>query len=149
MSGSVIFNATQFKAAFPEFAGLGAFQLETSFTLGGVYLDNGPTSVVADLTQRAVLFNLITAHMAYLLYGTNDGQGNIVEPSPLVGTVQTAAQGTVNVAVKVEGENQQRAFFSQTKYGLAFWQATATYRTMQYRPGFPGGLSPFSRIPTI
>jgi hypothetical protein len=85
---------------------------------------------VQDVNQRALLLNMLTAHLAALYAGVN-GQS----PSPLVGRINTATEGSVSVGAAMDGVPGTAAWFLQTKYGASFWQATARYRTMRYVPG--------------
>lgn len=96
-----------------------------------LYCDNTPCSPVRDLIQRAVLLGMMTAHIASLNAPLN-GQPS----SPLVGRISNATQGSVSVATQNDYPPGSAQWFQQTKYGAAFWQATAQYRTMQYVPGY-------------
>ena len=55
--------------------------------------------------------------------------------SPLVGRINNATEGSVTVGTDMGQVPFTAAWFLQTKYGAAFWQATAPFRTMQYVPG--------------
>jgi hypothetical protein len=60
---------------------------------------------------------------------------NGVAPSPLVGRLNHASEGSVSVGTDLGGIPGTAQWWVQTKYGFAYYQATAEYRTMRYRPG--------------
>lgn len=126
-SGVVTFDYSAWLLRYPEFAAVSAPLAQQYFTEATMYCDNTATSLVQDLTIRAMLLNMLTAHIA-ALYGTVNGQ----PASPLVGRITNAAEGSVNVAVALEGQIHGRSWYAQTKYGLSYWQATAQYRTARY-----------------
>lgn len=128
--GIVAFDPTAFKARYPEFVSVDDTLLGDYFTEATLYLDNTDASRVQDVSQRAVLLNMLTAHVADLYAGSN-GQA----PSPLVGRINTATEGSVTAAAAMDGVPGTAAWYMQTKYGASYWQATARYRTMRYVPG--------------
>ena len=77
---------------------------------------------------------MITAHIAQLNSGTAAQAA-----SPLVGRITNATQGSVSVATSGDmGEpaSGSAAWFQQTKYGAAYWQASMPYRKGgRYNPG--------------
>lgn len=121
--GVVVFNPTSFKQAFPEFATVSDDALVLDFGLACSMLNNTDVSIVRDLTLRATLLNLLTAHFAFLLQGAN-GQA----PTQLVGRISSAGEGSVNVSTEYAGATNNQAFFIQTKYGAMYWQMTAPFR---------------------
>lgn len=130
-TGIVTFDPTAFKARYPEFATVSDTLLQAYFdevTLA--YLDNTEASRVQQVEQRSVLLNMLVAHLAALNAGVN-GQA----PSPLVGRVNTATEGSVSVGTDMGAVPFTAAWFLQTKYGASFWAATAQFRTMRYVPG--------------
>ena len=60
----VVFDATAFKARYPEFAAVANATLAACFTEAGLYLSNADNSPVRNLTRRAILLNMLTAHVA-------------------------------------------------------------------------------------
>ena len=131
--GIVVFNSTLFLGRYPEFTA--AYNANPTlfvsmFAEAGLYLNNTPTSVVQDLNKRAVLLNMITAHIAFLSgVLTADGQ-----PKP-VGVVTSAGQGSVSIGLQYPATTAgSGAWFAQSQYGIAFWQATTCYRGMNYVP---------------
>ena len=133
-TGIVTFDPIAFATRYPEFGNVGDALLQAYFdevTLA--YLDNTEASRVQQVEQRSVLLNMLVAHVAALNAGVN-GQA----PSPLVGRVNTASEGSVSVGTDMGAVPFTAAWFLQTKYGASFWQATAQFRTMQYVPGASG-----------
>lgn len=145
--GIVEFSAPEFVASWPEFTGLTNAAMQNAFNLATFLLNNSCASLVQDANRRLVLLYLLTAHVAFLNSGTNDGAGNVTTAPGIVGRIDTAAEGSVSVGASYSSEvGQSEAFFIQTKYGAQFWQMTAQYRTMHYigppsfgpnGPGFP------------
>ena len=145
--GVVQFSATEFNALYPEFSGLDPTVQQNSFTDATFDLNNTCGSIVLDANQRMALLYTLTAHHLLLDRGTNDGAGNVTPAQGIVGRIDTAAEGSVNVSAQYNDEiTMSEAYFIQTKYGAKFWQQTAQYRTMHYigppssgpnGPGFP------------
>ena len=154
--GVVVFDAQEFIDAWPDFTGITNGQMATAFNLAQLVLNNSCGSIIEDANVRLTLLYMVTAHVAFLLYGTNDGAGNVVPPPGIVGRINAAAEGSVSVQAEYASEvSESLAWFSQTKYGAMFWQATAQYRTMHYigapesgpnGPGGPFGWQGFTQI---
>lgn len=120
----VAFNPTAFKARYPEFAAVADGTLGAFFTEATLYLDNTDSSPVQNCDFRTLYLNMLVAHIAALNGGS----------SGVIGRISSATEGSVSVTSEYKaGEGAQ--WFLQTRYGASFWQATAQYRTMQYRPG--------------
>ncbi len=136
----VVFDPVAFKAMFPQFASLTSTQLTTMILpLAEQYCRNdggGPVSTAATQTN---LLNLAVAHIAALFYGVN-GQS----PSALVGRITSASEGSVSVSTDFP-MTANSAWFMQTPFGAAFWQAMAPYRTMRYIPGRRRNFNPWLR----
>lgn len=92
-----------------------------------LYCDNTPFSPVCDLQQRALFLGMITAHIAALNAAIN-GQA----PSPLVGRISDATEGSISVKVELNTRPGSEQWYAQTRYGYAFWTASARFRRMQY-----------------
>lgn len=147
-TGVVTFNATDFLARYPEFNPLAPSLLPLYFGEATLYLDNSLSSPVQQIEQRTPLLYMLTAHIAALNGGAN-GQ----TPQSIVGRINTAAEGSVSVGADMGQVPGTAAWYMQTKYGAAYWQATAAYRTTQYLPGCsptplpgvfpPGGIWPW------
>ena len=145
--GIVQFSSVEFAGLYPEFAGLTNGQMQTAFNDATLLLDNSCASRVQDANRRLLFLYTLTAHLATIEYGTNDGAGNVTTPQGIVGRIDSAAEGSVSVSAEYSSTvTQSEAYFIQTKYGAKFWQQTAQYRTMHYigppsfgpnGPGFP------------
>ena len=123
---SVTFDATAFKARYLEFAAVADPLLSACFDEAGLYLSNADNSPVQNLTRRAVLLNMLTAHIAALGGAlSSDGQ-----PRP-VGRVSSATEGSVSASMEYLAPGSS-AWFAQTQYGAAFWQATTSLRGFRY-----------------
>ena len=123
----VVFDPTAFKARYPEFAAVSDSTLSACFTESGLYLSNADDSIVQDLTRRAMLLNMLTAHIAYLGGALSaDGQARPV------GRVSQAAEGSVSASFEYL-QPGSHSWFTQTPYGAAFWQATSSLRGFRYR----------------
>ena len=125
--GVVTFDYSQWQfnvptlAAIPEGAASGYFDLAT------IYCDNTPISRIRNLHIRARILGLLTAHIATLM-----GPG----ASGLVGRITNASEGSVNVAVDMPGASASAAWFNQTTFGAAAYQAMAAFRQGgRYTPG--------------
>ena len=135
----VTFNFQTFTAIFPEFSCLTAPQADGYFMLAQLYCPNVPQNPFNCSGVLAQLLYLLTAHIAWLL-SPKDGAGNPTAPGqgtpppPLVGRISQATQGSVNVSLELDGTagGPSEQFFSQTQYGLMFWQATASIRAARY-----------------
>lgn len=128
MSGSsiVAFSYSLWIARYPEFTTTvsqdlaGAYFLEAQLVLA-----NDATSPVSNLANRAVLLNMLVAHIAQL---NSPSQGG------LVGRISNASEGSVTVATDFTSPDTA-AWLNQTRYGAQFYAATASLRTMHYIPG--------------
>ncbi len=123
----VIFDPTAFKERYREFVAVADATLAACFTEATLYLSNADTSPVGNVTRRAVLLNMLTAHVAFIggILST-DGM-----PRP-VGRLSQAGEGSVSASF--EGAPPGSAqWFQQSQYGAAFWQATTSLRGFQYR----------------
>ena len=131
--GVVVFDPTGFRARYPEFAAVSYSVLGMLFTEATGILNNGDASYVADLPTRAMLLNMLVAHIAKLggLAAGDNGQPG------LVGRIQSASQGSVSVSTGAYGgtPNASLAYLSQTPYGAAYYQQVAKYRAPRTIPG--------------
>lgn len=130
-TGVVVFDPTAFVARYPEFATVQA-ALTALFNEATLLLDNTDCSIVQQIEQRQPLLWMLTAHLAALNLGVNGAA-----PTPLVGRVNNASEGSVSVATDNGVQPATAAWYMQTKYGAQYWQMTAGLRSMQYVPGYP------------
>lgn len=127
----VVFDPTTFKARYPEFASVADPLLQAYFDeAAALYLNNTDGSIVANVGERSILFNMLVAHMSAIYSGVS-GQG----ASQLVGRISQATEGSVTVTADMGTVPNTAAWYMQTKYGAAYWQGTAKYRTLRYVPG--------------
>ncbi|MDE2426359.1 MAG: DUF4054 domain-containing protein [Elusimicrobia bacterium] len=109
-------------------------QAQGYFLEAGAYVANDGSAPYPDTATLSAYLNMVTAHIAWLYspLAQNDG-----ESSPLVGRISSATQGSVTVQVEMpdaQNASSVQAWLQQTKYGAAFWAATAPYRTFRYYP---------------
>lgn len=124
----VSFDYATWAKRYPELSGsVDDCQAQGYFDEATFYLDNTDGSIVSDVARRAVLLNMITAHIAQL-YAPLNGK----ESSPLVGRITNATEGSVSVATDYGQQSASAAWWIQTRYGAAAWQAMAPYRTFRY-----------------
>lgn len=127
--GVVLFDPAAFKTRYPQFTAVNNTTLQLYFDEATLYLNNTDCSPVKDLAQRAILLNMIVAHLAQL-YGGPTG----ISTGGGAGRVSEATEGTVTVKFDVGTTTMSSAFWYQTPFGIAYWNATARYRTFRYYP---------------
>ena len=126
-SGTVTFDYAVWAVQFPVLAvSVDETQATMYFGFAELYLQNNGCSQIASLTKRALILNLLTAHLATIFASIN---GNA--PNPLVGRISQGSEGSVSVTVDFP-ENPNAAWFNQTPYGAAAWVAMAPWRTALY-----------------
>lgn len=127
-AGVVAFDPVAFQQQYPAFAGDSDATLTGYFSLAQAYLNNSPCSVVQDLTVRAQLLYLITAHIAFLLDRIAAGDGS---NAAAVGQMTAATEGGVSATfAPIQAKNAE--FWAQSQYGLLFWQMALPYRSFRY-----------------
>lgn len=131
------FDYSKFVTRYPELASLSEDLLKVYWTEAQIYHRNDGGGPVEHLGTQELLLFMVTAHIA-LRNAVINGQ----VPSSLVGRLNSASEGSVSVSVDLTALPGSAAFFTQTKYGFDYWQATASYRTMRYMPS-PGRFGPF------
>lgn len=139
MSGVVQFDYSVWSARYSELAPYVAQPLAQSyFNEAQLYCDNTPCSPICNLGERAVLLNMMTAHIAAL-----NAPIGFMPSSTLVGRISGATEGSVSVQTQNDYPPGTVQWYQQTKYGAAFWAATAQYRTMHYVPGITREMDPY------
>ncbi|WP_147196030.1 DUF4054 domain-containing protein [Pantoea sp. CCBC3-3-1] len=134
----VAFDIAVFRTRYPEFDTVNDSLLNAYFSEATIYLNNTDASPVTDVNQRAVLLNMLVAHLAAL----NSGVGGQAA-SGLVGRVTSASEGSVSVSVDAGPSSASSWWYMQTPYGAQYWQITAPYRTMRYLPGGSPSMYPY------
>jgi len=124
------FDWIAWSTRYPELAAyVSQAQAQAFFAEAGLYCDNTDTSPVTNVATRLVLLNMLTAHIAAL----NAALG--APSSPLVGRISSATEGSVNVSAEMNLHPGSSQWYAQTKYGMAFWQATLRFRMFRYVRG--------------
>lgn len=125
MDNVVVFDASEFKLLYPEFANVPDDTLKNYFNAATLLCDNTPQSLVTDIAERKILLYMLVCHIATL-----KERGNAI-----VGTITSAAEGKVNVSVTpLVNAN----WYQSTACGALYWQATAKYRMgMRYNAYCP------------
>lgn len=122
MGGSVVFNAEEFLATYPEL-NADDISAQWAFDMATLMLNNTPNSVVCCLCERKQLLYLLAAHILFL---KNRGMGN-------VGKINSASEGSVSVGYGGIGKLGD-SYFGQSQYGVLFWQAVSPYLSGFYVP---------------
>jgi hypothetical protein len=135
----VQFNYQTWAAQFPTLAPYVAQDPATGcFNTATLYFDNTGCGPVNDPVQAANLLNLLTAHIAVLtLPTTGPVPGGPVAPdppSPVVGRIDAATEGTVNFHAVNDYPAGSPQWYQQTTWGSLYWEATSQFRTMHYIP---------------
>ena len=118
----VVFNVQNFLARYPEFTTVEPALLQQYFVEAGFYCRNDGGGPVQDLPTLTLFLNMLTAHLAALYSGVN-GQ----TASQMVGRLSSAGEGSVHATFDMKASGSA-AWYMQTKYGAAYWQASAPYR---------------------
>ncbi|MBS1002170.1 DUF4054 domain-containing protein [Acetobacter persici] len=133
---SVLFDAQVWQTRYPAlFATVGAEGAQACFDQASLFLANDETSPVSNLSRRAILLGLITAHLAQLGFGAAAPAGQ--EQPTLVGRITSARMGSVAVEADMGPVTASQSWWTQTPYGATYWAATAFLRTARYVPGSP------------
>lgn len=124
-------DTVKFRAMFPEFSNVADLSLPFLFEKSTDYLNNTHFSLVDDAAKRERLLYLLMAHLAYMKYGDSQKNGG----SGMVGRISSASEGSVSVSSDVGQVEFRYSWYTQSPYGMDFWQATKVYRMAQYYPG--------------
>lgn len=133
----VTFDYNGFVAQYPEFAGLSQPQAQGYFDMAGMYYANAGWT--GAMPQAPMLLGLLTAHLAWLL-APRDANGNpsstgAADTIPPPGRISSANEGSVSGSFDMGDANAgspSQAWYMQTRYGAAYWYATAQFRTARY-----------------
>ena len=140
----VAFSYSAWLAAWPEF---------TPYSIGPPVVPSGPVPVTSGQASsyfamataihandgsgpvnnaglQLTMLNALTAHFAKLLATPL----NATQASDLVGRISDASEGSVSVRAQNDYPPGTAQWFQQTKYGSAYWQMAAQFRTMRYAP---------------
>lgn len=111
----VIFNPTEFREVYPEFATMTDKALNFYFEGACGLLDNTDNSMVTNLVERKILLYYLVCHLATLAKRGNDN----------VGRIMSANEGSVSISF---GALRDENWFTQTRCGAMFWEMTKKYR---------------------
>lgn len=138
----VTFDPAAFRARYPEFSAVSDTLLDAYFTEASLYCDNTDNSPVCDPVYRAVLLNMIVAHIATL----NGQNANLPSAGQTVGRLSSATEGTVSAGLSMDNQpvTTGAAFWQQTQYGAQFWQLSSRFRRFRLRAfiSFPAPPAP-------
>jgi hypothetical protein len=127
----VVFNYATWIARYPEFSCISQALAQEYFNEANLYCANNTCNPAFSSGTLPTLLNMLTAHIASLNAPLASGQPS----SSIVGRVDQAAEGSVNVHADMgdaDAGSPSQAWYLQTKYGAAYWYATAVYRTARY-----------------
>lgn len=127
----VTLDIASFRAMYPEFSNVPDAILPFLFDQSTDYLNNTDYSLVDDVVKRERLLYMLMAHLTYVRYGDNRGRGG----SGMVGRIASATEGSVSVSSDLGPIEFRYAWYTQSPYGMDFWQATKVYRMANYYPG--------------
>lgn len=134
--GKVTFDPAAFIVSFPAFASVPPELLSMYFDYATLLLENNCCGKVKDAPTRAMLLNLVTAHITALMSGVN---GN--PPQGVVGRIASATEGSVSVSTEMMAQSESASWWNQTPWGAMYWRMIAQYRTAAYIPpcgdGYP------------
>lgn len=122
----VTFGYPGWVARYPEFGGVDPALVQLYFNEATMYCRNDGGGPVSTAAIQTTLLNMLTAHICQLNAALN-GQ----DSTQIVGRITSAGQGSVSVSTEMDLPGSA-AWFKQTKYGVAYWQATSAYKTMRY-----------------
>lgn len=123
MSNVFVFNPSDFKAAYPQFAKYTDEQLNWFFKVAEHYVDNSEASCFS-LEEREIMFFFLVAHLAELQNRIDNGNSGIV------GRISSATEGSVSTSIDYNmGSGALEQWLKQTPYGASFYAFAAKYMT--------------------
>lgn len=132
MGVTVSFDYGSLITAYPQLGEISEEQAAAMFAQATVFHRNDGGGPVEDTTVQLALLNMVTAHLIYLRLAVGDSDA---PNATVVGRISSATQGPVSLSFDVgASQSAQAAWWMQTKPGFDYWQATAPYRTMRWRP---------------
>lgn len=116
--GPVTFNYDTWIVRYPEFSSTVADPVlaQEFFNEATLYCVNDGRGPIPTPT-RAVLLNMLTAHIAYLNVGINGAPA-----SSLIGRIDNASQGSVSVHAEMAPATASTDWYLQSKYGASYIQ---------------------------
>lgn len=136
---AVTFDYSAWITSFPEMALISEPEASEYFEQATLIMSN--YGWPSDLPQAQRLFNLLTAHVAWLFAMRNDSgvpmTGGTQPPPAIVGRINSVSEGSVSVQAEYDtgnGGSPSQAWFLQSRYGAMFWQAITALRQFRYIP---------------
>ena len=133
------FNYGSWALRYPEFSNVNAQQAQMYWEEATTYCRNDGGGPVGDIVTQTIMLNMLTAHIAYLAVGTGGIVANGTQlsspgqaPTPLVGRVSSASEGSVSVSTDNGSQPGSAAWFQQTQYGSAYWSLMSQFRSFQW-----------------
>lgn len=129
----ITFDLPTWTSLYPEFSACTAIQGQAWFNRASrIFANDAGNPANRDAGAMSDLLYMLTSHIAWLS-APRDNNGNPAAtgkpPSPIVGRINTASEGSVSVGAEWNGSGSpSEAYFLQTRYGAEFWQATTKYR---------------------
>lgn len=149
---AVTFDYAAWVVRYPEFAAVSQPLAQAYFDEANLYCENTACNPANGAGILGTLLNMLTAHIAWLNAPRGpDGQpASTGQAAPaIVGRINSATEGSVSVQAAWTGSGSpSEDWYIQTKYGAAYWAATAQFRTARYlaRPTIVGSpLYPYRR----
>ena len=130
-----IFSYNAWVVMFPELQGVNEIAANGYFNIATLYIRNDGRGPISDPNMQSTLLNLTVAHIATLFSAQRNGvpvTGGGTESSPLVGRITNGTEGSVSVQADMPDQPPGAAWWLQTKYGAAVWQAMRPFRTFRY-----------------
>lgn len=130
-------NYMAFTTRYAEFASPGGTQPVSAdlyalyFNEATLYQANNGAGPICDSNVALTLMQQLIAHIASL--NTPSASGDVA-PN-VVGRISSAGEGSVNISTENQYPAGTPQWYQQTKYGAAWWAATARFRTMRYMTG--------------
>lgn len=143
----VTFNYGTWLQRYPEFKGVDQALATLYFNEASLYCVNSISNPAFPNGTLPALLNMLTAHIAWLNsprdVNGNPASGGSQPPSPLVGRISQATEGSVSVSAESDYPPGTPQWYQQSRYGSAYWAATAPYRTARYaaRPTMVAGMA--------
>lgn len=135
----VVFDYAAWLVRYPEFTAVTEPRAQSFFDEATLFQRNDGTGPISDPAVQLRLLNMLTAHIAQL------NAGSSIQPlTPLVGRINSAAEGSVNVSTENQYEPGTPQWFQQTQYGSSWWAATRSWRTARYIAGPKRVMDPFA-----
>lgn len=136
-AGPITFVYADWVALLPQMLGVSQPQATLYFGLAEMYVRNDGGGSINDPVKLTNALYLTTAHLAALFSQQTNGvptTGGSEPPSPLVGRIGSAAEGSVSVSSEMPDQPQSAAWWNQTAYGAAVWKLLAPNRTARIVP---------------